>query len=154
MKTKNYWHLLTIMMVAMLSFGFVSCGDSDDEGGGAGSELLNDLQGTWEFYKGTEKIMGMTITVTREQMDEMKSMLEQSSGMRISIWDETLDFNGSYVNGEKFSLKGKNIIFDGMELFDGFTITVKKVNSSVLVLQEKFDMEGMSFTADMEYHKQ
>ncbi len=36
MKKNCLWSLLTIIMVAMLSVGFASCGSDDDEGGGSG----------------------------------------------------------------------------------------------------------------------
>lgn len=41
MKRKNFLHLLTIMMVAMLSVGFTSCSDDDDDG------KNNGLVGSW-----------------------------------------------------------------------------------------------------------
>ena len=40
MKTKNYLSMLAVMMVAMLSLGFVSCGDDDDDA----------AVGTWYRY--------------------------------------------------------------------------------------------------------
>ena len=39
MKTKNYLSMLAVMLVAMLSLGFVSCGDDDDDD--------NAAIGTW-----------------------------------------------------------------------------------------------------------
>ena len=35
-KKRKLWNVLAIMMVAMLSVGFVSCGSDDEDGGGSG----------------------------------------------------------------------------------------------------------------------
>ena len=49
-KKKYYWSLLTVVMMAVMSVGFVSCGDDDDEpGSGSNSTLV----GTWaQYHKG------------------------------------------------------------------------------------------------------
>ena len=155
MKKKSYLHLLAIMMVAMMSIGFASCSsDDDDENGGASSsELINKLQGTWDFQRGTETVMGMTITMDRSSLSEMKKSMEQMMGTRVEFWDETLSFSGSRVNGVNYTLDGKKLILDGMDAMDGISISVKSVTSSKLVLREEISMEGIDMTADMEYSK-
>jgi len=154
MKRKNYLHLLAILMVAMLSFGFASCGsDDDDDDIAGGSELVDKLQGTWEFQKGTETVMGMTITMDRSSLSQMKQSMEQMMGSKVEFWDETLSFSGSRVNGVSYKLDGKKLILDGMDAMDGFSISVKSVTSSTLVLREEISMEGIDMTADMEYSK-
>ena len=50
MNKKYFWNLLTFMMVAMLSFGFASCGSDDDDE----VEIDDILEGddpfiSWEF---------------------------------------------------------------------------------------------------------
>ena len=156
MKKKRYLHLLAIMMVTMLSVGFVSCGsdDDDDDGGVAsGSELVDKLQGTWQFQKGTETVMGMTITMDRSSLSQMKQSMEQMMGSKVEFWDETLSFSGSRVNGVSYKLDGNKLILDGMDAMDGIIISVKSVTSSTLVLREEISMEGIDMTADMEYSK-
>lgn len=154
MKKKNYLHLLAIMMVAMLSVGFVSCGsDDDDDDISGGSELVDKLQGTWQFQKGTETVMGMTITMDRSSLKEMKKSMEQMMGTRVEFWDETLSFSGSKVNGVNYKLDGNKLILDGMDAMDGISISVKNISSSTLILREEINMEGISLTADMEYSK-
>lgn len=145
--------MLAIMMVAMLGLGFVSCGDNNDEEGSSTSELLEKLQGTWEFSKGTETIMGMTITMDSSTLSEMKNSLEQMMGTKVEFWDETLTFSGTKVNGVSYKLKEGKIIFDGIDAMDGLSISVKTVTSSTLVLREEINMEGMKMTAEMEYSK-
>ena len=154
MKRKKYLQLLAMIMVALLSVGFVSCGDDDDDDDiPGGSELVDKLQGTWEFQKGTETVMGMTITMDRSSLSQMKQSMEQMMGSKVEFWDETLSFSGSRVNGVSYKLDGKKLILDGMDAMDGFSISVKSVTSSTLVLREEISMEGIDMTADMEYSK-
>ena len=141
------------MMLAVLSVGFVSCGDDDDDEITGGSELVDKLQGTWQFQKGTETVMGMTITMDRSSLSEMKKSMEQMMGTRVEFWDETLSFSGSKVNGVNYKLDGNKLILDGMDAMEGISISVKSVTSSTLVLREEISMEGIDLTADMEYSK-
>ena len=155
MKKKDYlWSLLTLVMLAMLSLGLSSCGDDDDDDDvTSGSELVDKLQGTWQFQKGTETVMGMTITMNRSSLKEMKKSMEQMMGSKVEFWDETLSFSGSKVNGVNYKLDGNKLILDGMDAMDGISISVKSITSSTLVLREKISMEGIELTADMEYSK-
>ena len=97
--------------------------------------------------------MGMTITMDRSSLSEMKKSMEQMMGSRVEFWDETLSFSGSKVNGVNYKLDGKKLILDGMDVMDGISISVKSVTSSTLVLQEAINMEGINLSADMEYSK-
>ena len=121
MNKKNYlWSLLTIVMLAVLSVGFVSCGDDDDDEITGGSELVDKLQGTWQFQKGTETVMGMTITMDRSSLSEMKKSMEQMMGTRVEFWDETLSFSGSKVNGVNYKLDGNKLILENIVVDDFF----------------------------------
>ncbi len=150
---KNYLHLVIVMMVAMLSVSFVSCSSDDDDNTTDEQELVDKLQGTWQFTKGTEKIMGTTITMDRSTLSEMKRSMEQMMGTRVEFWDETLSFYGNQVNGVNYALKGNKLILDGMDAMAGISISVKSISSSTLVLYEVINMEGIDLTADMEYSK-
>ena len=150
---KNYLHLVIIMMVAMLSVSFASCSSDDGDSTPNGQELVDKLQGTWQFTKGTEKVMGTTITMDRSTLSEMKRLMEQMMGTRVEFWDETLSFYGNQVNGVNYTLKGNQLILDGMDAMDGISISVKSISSSTLVLHEVISMEGIDLTADMEYSK-
>ena len=45
-RNKNYWSMFTMIMVAMLSAGFVSCGDDDDND----ETVVNtSIVGTWRL---------------------------------------------------------------------------------------------------------
>lgn len=150
---KRLFNLMTIMMVTIVSVIFVSCGNDDDEDYSSNSELVNKLQGTWEFSKGTEVVMGMTISMDRSSLSQIKATMEQALGERVEFWDETLVFNGSRVNGVSYKLDGRKLMLDGIDETDGITVSVKSVTSSTLVLREDFSMEGLEFTADMEYNR-
>lgn len=154
MKKSSYLHLMAIMMVAMLSVGFVSCGsDDDDDDITGGSELVDKLQGTWQFQKGTETVMGMTITMDRSSLNEMKKSMEQMMGSKVEFWDEILSFSGNKVNGVNFTLKGNKLVLEGLDSMNGISISVKNVSSSTLVLHEAISIEGIDMMADMEYCK-
>lgn len=154
MKKNSYLHLLAIVMVAMLSIGFASCSSDDDDNDiSGGSELVEKLQGTWKFQKGTETVMGMTITMDRSSLSQMKKSMEQMMASKVEFWDETLSFSGNRVNGVNYTLKGSKLILDGMDAMDGISISVKSVSSSTLVLREEISMEGIELAADMEYSK-
>ena len=145
------WYV--ILIAGMMSVGFVSCSKDGSEDIENSNELVEKLQGTWQFQKGTETVMGMTITMDRSSLSQMKKSMEQAMGSRVEFWDETLYFNGSKVNDVNYTLKGKELILDGMDAMDGISITVKSVTSSILVLREDISMEGVQMTADMEYSK-
>lgn len=155
MEKKGYLHLMAIMMVTMLCVCFASCSsdDDDDNGGSSGSELIDKLQGTWQFQRGTETVMGMTITMDRSSLSQIKKSMEEMMGSKVEFWDETLSFSGSRVNGVNYTLDGKKLILDGMDAMDGISISVKNISSSTMILREEINMEGISLTADMEYSK-
>lgn len=180
---KNYLKWLTMMVVAIVSVSLVSCGDDDDDpisgpgsgyvsGGGSSNngnssnpELLNQLQGTWKFQKGTEKMTGgpgvdLEVEITRSMLSSLKASLEQQMGRRVEFWDETLKFNGNKLNDVNFTLNGNNINIEGFENTKDLTVSVsvKSVTASTLVLHEEFKIkaEGMetAIIAEMEYSKQ
>ncbi len=149
---KYLFNCMAIMMVAVMSLSFVSCGDDDDDYG-PDNEYYAQLQGTWQFQRGTEKIMGMTLNMDRSMLSDMKSQMEQITGTRVEFWDETLHFNGSEVNDVEYKLKGNKIILDGMDAMDGINISIKSISSTTLVLREIINMEGINITADIEYSR-
>ena len=153
MKKNSYYHLLAIIMVALLSLSFVSCDKDDDEEILGGNELVDKLQGTWQFQKGTETVMGMTITMDRSSLSQMRQSMEQVMGSRVEFWDETLSFSSNKVNGVNYTLDGNKLILDGIDVMDGISISVKSVTSSTLVLRETITMESINLTADLEYSK-
>jgi len=163
---------MTIVAVTIVSLGFVSCGDDDDgpvvsPGSGytasgntpSNSELVNMLQGTWEFNKGTETVSGlaglpgMTVNIDRSMLGSLKAQMEQSLGSRVEFWDVTLRFNGSKLNNVNYSVVGQKIILEGVDESDGVSVSVKSISTTTLVLHEVINMEGLNITADMEYKK-
>ena len=149
---KYLFNCIAIMMAAVMSLGFVSCGDDDDDYG-PNDEYYAQLQGTWQFQRGTENFMGMTLNMDRSMLSDMKSQMEQITGSRVEFWDETLYFSGAEVNGVPYKLKGTKIILDGMDAMDGISISIKSISSTTLVLREVINMEGLDITADIEYRK-
>lgn len=142
--------LLAMMMVAAVCVCIASCGSDDDDDGpnGESNSYVSMLKGTWEFQTGTEKVMGMTITMSRSDLASMKSQMSSMMGSRVEIWDETLTFTSSTVNNVKYSISGSTLKLNGQP--DGITVTIKSLTSSTLVLHEVIDMDEMAKDLDME----
>lgn len=147
MKTTKYYFLY-LLLAAVCTMGFTSCGgdDDDDEWGGDSTELQSKLQGTWEIYQGIVNVMGQSVTIDRATFYQYKPD-------NAEFWDDVLRFNGSTVNGVRYSLNGTQLLIEGMSLYDDFTIHVRSVNETSLVLREEAKIEGMTFTCDLEYRK-
>jgi len=147
---KKVFSWLALSLFFLLSYSLTSCGNDDEENYNLNKdEIISQLQGEWEFYSGTETIMGITIKMDKASLEEIKSMI----GSDFQIWDETLEFRGYKVNGVDFSLENDKLLLEGMDVFDGFTITIKSLTSSTLVLHEVISVEGVDIVADMEYRK-
>lgn len=144
--------LFAVIMIAATSVCLLSCGNDGEEGDGPNGEsssYVSMLQGTWEFQTGTETVMGMTITMSRNDLSSMKSqMSSMMGGTRVEIWDETLKFTSSKVNDVKYTISGSTLKLDGQP--DGFTVTIKSLTSSTLVLHEVIDVDKMAKDLDME----
>lgn len=56
MKKHYFYNMLTILMVALTSFSFASCGDDDDDEQGGGSGSQNVLVGSWRQEEGSDYI--------------------------------------------------------------------------------------------------
>lgn len=69
--TKNYWKMLSLMLVALLSFGFISCGDDDDDGGSV-SVSASQLYGLWEGYSVTISYQGRSVTQKFDPTDAQR----------------------------------------------------------------------------------
>ena len=140
---------MALSMAILVSVSLVSCGDDDDVfAGGDVSELI----GTWDFQTGVEKVevMGESVTVamSRSDLANMKSQLSGMLGARVEIWDETLMFTSSELNGVKYKVDGSKLKLEGQP--DGFSIKIKSVTSTKLVLHEEIDIEEMAKDLDME----
>lgn len=134
------------MMIALLSVGFVSCSSDDDDDTGSNSELMEKLQGTWVVDKAIMNIMGQTMEVGRE---ELLSYMPSNT----YAWDETLSFSGNKVNGVSYTLKGKQLLMEGMSIYDDIAIYIQSVSSNKLLLREVVKVEGYEFTIEIQYRK-
>ena len=147
---KKVFSWLALSLFFLLSYSLTSCGNDDEENYNLNKdEIISQLQGEWEFYSGTETIMGITIKMDKASLEEIKSMI----GSDFQIWDKTLEFRGYKVNGVDYSLENDKLLLEGIDVFDGFTITIKSLTSSTLVLHEVISVEGIDIVADMEYRK-
>ena len=73
MKTKKYfWGILTVLMVAMLSVGTISCG-SDGSGNVNNVPLNSYIIGSWHSYRGVVYASGNTYNVDIDKTGEMSA---------------------------------------------------------------------------------
>lgn len=83
---KNLFNWLTILMVAIVSVGFVSCGDDDDDEEGGPVSLV----GTWSLNFGTEDYCLLSFytngTVKYQEYDDGE-------------WEEESIYSYTYSNG-------------------------------------------------------
>ncbi len=144
---KKSFRLIAMLFVAVLTLGFTSCGDDDDDWGSVPEEILKDIKGTWDFQSGTANVMGYSHTMSRSEVQQMASQ------MNVAIWDLTLRFTASEVNGARYYVKGRKLIIEGQEVVEGFDITIQSLSSSTLVLRESFTFSGYTYSCDLTYRK-
>jgi len=90
--TKNYWKMLSLMLVALLSFGFVSCGDDDKDDGGSVSVSASQLYGLWEGYSVTISYQGQSYTqklddpTDAQRLEVLKDNTYKTHKYRNSEW--------------------------------------------------------------------
>ncbi len=157
---KKKTNFVLALLIAVLATGFTSCGSDDDNGSspemsGAETELMGKLQGTWEFTSGKETAMGYSFTITPSTLTEFKNQM-RSQGVNIEFWDQTLIFNGTKVNDVPYTLRGTQLILEGMEeAVEGFSFTVNvgEITETTLVLHEVIAMAGNEIVADMKYKR-
>ena len=114
MKKKSIWQLLIIVMVAMVSMAFVSCGNDDDD-----LTMSNSIVGTWEWVDDEGDYYARIIfqkdgtgTWTEYECDELE------------IWKFSYQYDSDtqfvvivYEDGEKEAvsviINGNKMILDG-----------------------------------------
>ncbi|MBR1547597.1 MAG: hypothetical protein IJ637_02580, partial [Prevotella sp.] len=68
--TKNYWKMMTILMVAVFGLGLASCGsDDDDSPAGSKSISLENLVGLWEGYSVKVEYQGKSYEETYDPFE-------------------------------------------------------------------------------------
>lgn len=133
---KNFWKMLSIMMVALLSFGFVSCGDDDDEGGSVSiSESL--LYGLWEGYSVTGTYQGKSFTQTFDPRDADRLEVKKDKTYNVYTYkDDSNHPNGEWVIRETgtWELKGNKLVATE-DNRKQHTIIIHKVTSDTFIYE-------------------
>lgn len=108
MNKKNLWSLLAIMMVSVLSFGFVACGDDDDE-----NEDVNTTSNYVLDFDLTDKG-----NLTEAEVDALENFLEENV--------EDVTFEGYRLKDVEKEVKTLVKSFEGVlgESFPGKSFTV------------------------------
>lgn len=166
MKLQKFFYLfLAIIMAGVM----LSCGDDDDdsgssEGGGSGSGpgavvSADKLIGKWEFVDGEEIVgysgQGFSMDDTKITFDR-NTVTQYAQQAGVGIWDLTLVFTETTVNGQPYKMNG-DVLMD--QTFEGGSVNVrvKSVTDDVLYLYEVIDMTSngikMDIKATMHYRK-
>ena len=108
MNKKKLWSLLAIMMVSVLSFGFVACGDDDDE-----NEDVNTTSNYVLDFDLTDKG-----NLTEAEVDALENFLEENV--------EDVTFEGYRLKDVEKEVKTLVKSFEGVlgESFPGKSFTV------------------------------
>ena len=156
MEKKNLWRLLTVMLVAMLSFGFASCGDDDDDdNNGGGNVTVEKLAGLWELchVKGTaldendQPIkFDRDVTTSAEDLawleyadliDFVRYEFGKDNTFKSYVWS----YGGFREEGTTlYSIKGQYLIVADGEYEDRFTIT--RLTDTELVIHGSDSEDG------------
>ena len=156
MNKKYFMHLLAVMMVAMLSVGFASCGGDDDDTPAPAAELpydsavLKTFEGTWGLYRieTLELENGYTKYFSPEfpsTQDDRKLVITRSADNKLNFimyaWDENKnDWSQSYSG---FVLDGSKTRAGGVEYLpnlviqtpDGTKLNLEKRDDDTLILR-------------------
>ncbi|MBR1547965.1 MAG: lipocalin family protein, partial [Prevotella sp.] len=131
--TKNYWKMMTILMVAVFGLGLASCGSDDDDSPSSSKNIsLESLIGLWEGYSVKVEYQGKTYEETYDPTETDR--LQVNSDHTYIIYDY---HDGEWVMTETgtFTLKGNKLAAtdDNAKLH---TITIVSVTS------DKFTFES------------
>lgn len=96
---KKFVNFFYMTLIAVMAVGFTSCGDDDEP---KGDDLVEKLQGTWNFESMKIETMGQTIVM---DIDDIR----QNTGYD-QFYDEVLRFDGNKVNGQPYTVKGNKIL--------------------------------------------
>lgn len=138
-KLFNYFALL--MMCLTVSVAFVSCGDDEDEP--KGSNLEEQLQGTWNFQVMKISVMGQTIEM---DIDDLKN----NTGYN-QFYDDVLKFSGSKVNGGTYKINGNKILLPWYESVDWWASV--SFSGSKMTLYYDINYEGVPMKMWITYIK-
>ena len=141
MKKELFKHFMMVVLMAVMSIGFVACSDNDEPDSG---EVAEQLAGTWQFDHGTTTAMGQTITISRSQL------LSTAQQMGVQIWDETLRFSGSKVNGADYVVSGSTFYFKD---YPDLKSTYKLSGETLQFTYDMSELVGMQCTVVLYYSK-
>ena len=125
MKRISFYGILTVVVLAMLSVGFTSCGDDDGDG------IDGSLEGTWRiksvewahYVKGGSIDKTSSKTVTYEDSETRGLTITYSDG-KYTIVSTASGIKGTFeqVGVNEFSVEGQRLVITGVH---GSTLTAE-----------------------------
>ena len=154
---KKFRFLGFLVFSLLLTVSFTACGSDDDDDNGSSSGAVsvdkNQLIGTWDFVDGKETVSGNVGGQTINQTIDMdrQQLLSIAQQYNIGIWDITLKFTESTVNGQPYALNGNvlmNYSGEGMSV----NVTIASITNTDMILHEVIVMSDPSMTIDANMH--
>lgn len=137
---KNFYYLLSMMMVAMLCVGFTSCGDDDDDDDVPGQVTGTGLVGVWQqtavenhFYGGTSE--SEDFTPFEKFYQHYLKFNENGTGKEYEYEYDPEDGGEWYIDGFSYHYDAKNLTItndDGVVAAE-----VRTLDSTTLVIKFK-----------------
>ncbi|MBR6121333.1 MAG: hypothetical protein IKQ05_02950 [Prevotella sp.] len=164
---KNYFYLLTTLLVAMMSFGLTACGDDDDDdsgsGGGNAAAVVDGKSyglnhAWWDVYRdGKYKhlylefsnvdIYKMSMPKGGVQLLTLNFGNYQYTDVQPGTYQAEMSFvegeYGEYVSGTiQTCLRGKNVEVNVVKDGDNFTVIIPETTVNVLEDEESKKVIG------------
>ena len=136
---KKFVNFFYMALIAVMSVGFTSCGDDEPKG----DDLIEKLQGTWNFESMKIETMGQTIEM---DIDDIK----HNTGYD-QFYDAVLRFDGEKVNGQPFTVKGNKILLPYYENEEWWMEVSFK--GSNMTLYMNIDYQGVNMKAWTTYSR-
>ena len=123
-KRIDFYGILTVVMLAMLSVGFTSCGDDDDGIGGSfeGTWYIRSIE--WSHYVKGGSIDKTSPKTSTYENSETRGLTITSSDGKYTIVSTTPGVKGTFeqVGVNEFSVEGQRLVITGVH---GSTLTAE-----------------------------
>lgn len=147
MKKSFLYHALVIVCLTLgMTLGSCSKDNDpspDDGQKPSGKNLVEQLQGTWQFELMKIEVMGQTIEM---DIDDLRNNSQYDD-----FYDDVLTFDGDTVNGSPYTVKGNKIMFPWYEELDWWASV--SFSGSTMKMFYDIDYQGISMKLTLNYRK-
>lgn len=131
---KKFLKVFYALLIGVLSVGFVSCGDDDDE---PQASILDQMQGTWTLYKA--RMTNPDGESRPFDYDQMKEWGQQEGIANLHELD--LRINSDRINNKKIFVKGNTFTYQDVAAYQGITLYVSFLGQQMII---EYDGTGVN----------